>query len=316
MLINAFHTMEEAPHTRFPPKADPSVAPASASPRPAGNPRSPLGTRVPLHILAADDARINRELLRQLTAYFGYQPEIVENGAEVIEALNRASFDLVLMDVQMPVMDGLEAAREIGRLQPDFSQRPKIVALTANSDPVDQAACLAAGMDACLAKPLSPRAFETCVLSLFAGAPSTPRSTPPPVPAAKCVPLPLVDFMHLEAALPGMPADQLTAIAQRMHFALIKDFEFVWPQVVNAIDRQDQERLATSLHALKGCFSALGWKRISRRCAEALQRARAGQFDEWATLPLEITQLYAASTEEMVRRFPQASPPASTVKET
>jgi CheY-like chemotaxis protein len=272
-----------------------------------------------LHILAADDARINRELLRQLTAYFGYQSEIVENGAEVIKALNRASFDLVLMDVQMPVMDGLEAAREIGRLQPDFSKRPKIVALTANSDPVDQAACLAAVMDACLAKPLSPRAFESCVLSLFGGTPDAPRPPLPPIPSAKFVPLPLVDFMHLEAALPGVPAAQLTAIARRMHSALIKDFESVWPQVVDAIDRQDQERLATSLHALKGCFSALGWKRISCRCAEALQRARAGQFDEWATLPLELKQLYAASAEEMARRFAKAAqgdPPASAAKET
>jgi len=270
-----------------------------------------LAARVPLRILAADDVRINRELLRQLTAYFGYTTEIVANGAEVIEAMVQRPFDLVLLDVQMPVLDGLEAAREIIRLQPDPGRRPKIVALTASSEAVDQAACIAAGMDDCLAKPFSPRAFEACVIRLFTGAQAMPKPAPSPLPPPGAVPPALIDFKHLEAALPGVSGAQLITIQRRMHDALVKDFESIWPRFVEAIAHQDPDRLAPALHALKGCFSALGWKRIANRCAEALLRARTGQFTEWTTLPAELQQLYAASTEEMMRHFAAIAPTES-----
>jgi HPt (histidine-containing phosphotransfer) domain-containing protein len=93
-----------------------------------------------------------------------------------------------------------------------------------------------------------------------------------------------------------------------MHRAVTADFETIWPRVVEAISRQDQSRLAEALHALKGCFSALGWNRIAGRCAEALQRARAQQFAEWSTFPDELQQLYAASTAEMTRHLAAAIP--------
>ena len=80
--------MEKEPSERIAVSGDAAAAPAPASPRPVANPRSLLGARVPLHILAADDVRTNREFLRQLMAFFGYQAQIVEHGAEVLAALN------------------------------------------------------------------------------------------------------------------------------------------------------------------------------------------------------------------------------------
>lgn len=300
MLIGR-RTMEKNPTERVAVSGDAAAVPASAAPRPAAHRRGLLAARVPLRILAADDVRTNREFLRQLTAFFGYQVEIVENGAEVLAALSRRSFDLVLLDVQMPVLDGLGAAREVVRLQPDPGRRPKIVALTGNSEAADQAACLAAGMDDCLPKPISPRTFEACVVRLFTETPYSPPAMPLPAPKAGIVPLPLVDFNHLESTMSGLHGAQLVAIQRRMHRAVTKDFETIWPRVVEAVSHQDQGQLAEAVHALKGCFSALGWNRIARRCAEALQQAHAQQFTCWATFPDELQQLYADSKAEMTR---------------
>ncbi len=258
---------------------------------------------MPLRILAADDVRTNRELIRRLTAYFGYEAEVVENGTEVLAALSRRSFDLILLDVQMPVMDGLDAAREIVRLQPDPGRRPKMVAITAASMAGDRTACLTAGMDDCLDKPILPRAFEACIIRLFTAAPSAPTPAPLPVAPAEPRPLPLVDRLHLEAAIPGLSGAQLAVIQRRMHRAVVRDFETIWPRIIKAVSHRDQKQLASALHALKGCFSAIGWSRIAGRCAAALTRARALQFADWATFPGELQQLYAASTAEMTRYF-------------
>ena len=312
--------MEKEFSERVAVSGDAAADPAPASPRPVANPRSLLGARVPLRILAADDVRTNRELLRQLTAFFGYQAEIVENGAEVLAALSRRPFDLILLDVQMPVMDGLEAAREVVRLQPDPGRRPKMVALTANLEAGDQNACLAAGMDECLAKPISPRAFEACIVRLFTGTRSPPTPVPLPSPAAEVVASPLIDFTHLEATIPGLSGLQMLAIQQRMRRAVARDFEAIWPRIVEAVAHQNQDQLAEAVHALKGCFSALGWNRIAGRCAEALQQARAQQFSRWETFPDELQQLYAASMAEMTRHLattdPAESPTPATQDET
>jgi CheY-like chemotaxis protein len=305
MLIGR-RPMKKESSERVAVSGDAAAVPASAAPRPAAHRRGLLAARVPLRILAADDVRTNREFLRQLTAFFGYQVEIVENGAEVLAALSRRPFDLVLLDIQMPVLDGLGAAREVVRRQPDPCRRPKIVALTANSEAGDQAACRAAGMDDCLSKPISPRAFEACVVRLFTETPFSPQPEPLPVPKADIVLLPLVDFKHLESTMSGLYGAQLVAIQRRMHRAVAKDFETIWPRVVEAVSHQDQGQLAETLHALKGCFSAMGWDRIAGRCAEALQQARSLQFADWATIANELQQLYAASTAEMTRYLAKA----------
>jgi len=83
----------------------------------------------------------------------GYRPDVASNGLEALEAVHRQRYDVVLMDVQMPEMDGLEAARRITS-EFDSRERPRLVALTANVLKGDQQACQAAGMDDYLAKPL------------------------------------------------------------------------------------------------------------------------------------------------------------------
>ena len=118
-----------------------------------------LGRRLPLRILLAEDNTVNQRLVLRLLARMGYRADVAGNGLEVLEALQRQSYDVILMDVQMPEMDGLETTRAIHKEFPP-KQRPRIVAMTANAMEGDREECLAAGMDDYLTKPIQVKALQ------------------------------------------------------------------------------------------------------------------------------------------------------------
>ncbi len=112
-----------------------------------------MATRHPLRILLAEDNVVNQKLALRLLQQMGYRADLASNGIEAIESVQRQAYDVVLMDVQMPEMDGLEASRQIcARFGP--RERPRIVAMTANAMAGDREMCLAAGMDDYLTKPI------------------------------------------------------------------------------------------------------------------------------------------------------------------
>jgi len=116
----------------------------------------PASARAPLRLLLADDNVINRQVGAALLAQLGYTADVVANGAEVLSALEVGAYDAVLLDVQMPVMDGYEAARRIRKAWSGSREkaRPRLIAMTSNERPADQERCFEAGMDDFLAKPL------------------------------------------------------------------------------------------------------------------------------------------------------------------
>ncbi len=111
-----------------------------------------LGERHPLRILLAEDNTVNQKLALRILEKMGYAADVANDGLEAIAALERQPYDLVLMDVQMPALDGLEATRRIRTRWPDDG--PRIVAMTANAMAEDRDACIAAGMDDYLSKPI------------------------------------------------------------------------------------------------------------------------------------------------------------------
>ena len=117
-----------------------------------------MGARLPLSILLAEDNAVNQKLALRILQRLGYRADVAANGVEVLDALARQSYDVVLMDMQMPEMDGLEATRQIRRRWPTGS-RPRIIAMTANVMKEDQEACSAAGMDDYLGKPIQVEAL-------------------------------------------------------------------------------------------------------------------------------------------------------------
>ena len=112
-----------------------------------------LASRHPLRILLAEDNVVNQKLALRILQQMGYRADLASNGIEAVESVGRQVYDVVLMDVQMPEMDGLDAARQIcARWEPH--ERPRIVAMTANAMQGDRDMCLAAGMDDYLTKPI------------------------------------------------------------------------------------------------------------------------------------------------------------------
>jgi CheY-like chemotaxis protein len=112
-----------------------------------------MAERRPLRILLAEDNAVNQKLALRLLSQMGYRADVSGNGLEATQAVERQPYDVVLMDVQMPEMDGLEATRRICARWPR-GRRPRIIALTANAMQGDREICLEAGMDDYLAKPI------------------------------------------------------------------------------------------------------------------------------------------------------------------
>jgi CheY-like chemotaxis protein len=112
-----------------------------------------LAARHPLRILLAEDNVVNQKLAMRILQQMGYRADLASNGIEAIESVERQPYDVVLMDVQMPEMDGLEASRQITRRW-SAGQRPRIIAMTANAMQGDRELCLQAGMDDYLTKPI------------------------------------------------------------------------------------------------------------------------------------------------------------------
>jgi CheY-like chemotaxis protein len=136
-------------HEAAPP---PRPAPADLSAR--HSPIDPaMATNHPLRILLAEDNVVNQKLAMRLLQQMGYRADLASNGLEAVQAVQRQAYDVVLMDVQMPELDGLDATRQICRLQ-GAAQRPRIVAMTANAMQGDREMCMAAGMDDYLTKPI------------------------------------------------------------------------------------------------------------------------------------------------------------------
>ena len=118
-----------------------------------------LAMQMPLRILLADDNPINLKVGQSYLQKMGYRPELASNGKEVLTALENHPFEVVILDVQMPVMDGYEAAREI-RKRYGNEKRPKLIAITGNAMEGDREKCLEAGMDDYITKPVRPRELE------------------------------------------------------------------------------------------------------------------------------------------------------------
>jgi len=253
-------------------------------------------------ILVAEDNNVNQRVAVGLLHRRGHHVTVVSNGREALDAVAREQFDLVLMDLQMPVMGGLEAAAAIRAREADTGGHLWIVAMTAHVMPGDKERCFAAGMDGYLAKPIDPRA-------LFAEVedePSHPNSaaaSAAPVAAPSIPSMPGIDRADLLQRLSG--DEQLAADVVRL---FVGECPTLVDAVGTALAKCDVDEVKRAAHTLKGSASTAAARGVAD-AAHSLERLAAeGRIealdDAWARLSQEATMLlqesppWAASSKE------------------
>jgi CheY-like chemotaxis protein len=219
-----------------------------------------LGERHPLRILLAEDNNVNQQLALLLLESMGYRADVAANGAEAVEAVNRLPYDLVLMDVQMPEMDGLEATRRIRTDGP--STQPRIVAMTANAMQGDREACLAAGMDDYLAKPIKPEALAAALAATPNRAADRPRITVLD-PSA---------LARLQAIAPNAEA------LARLVASFLDNGAVLIAGMAEAAGAGDAAVLRRHAHTLKSNAASFGATELAQHCGALEGRARGGDL--------------------------------------
>jgi PAS domain S-box-containing protein len=251
-------------------------APPDSPPRPAAGRR--------LRVLVAEDHPVNQRLAVRLLEKRGHAAVVAGNGKEALAALEKEDFDLVLMDVQMPEMDGFEATAAIrGREQGGKTHIP-IVAMTAHAMKGDRERCLAAGMDAYLAKPLQRRELFELLETLFPGSAQGGAEAPAG---------PVFDRDYVLARVEG---DE--ALLRELVGLFLEQTPRLLAEIRSAIDGRDAKALERAAHALKGSAGNFGAKSACDAALRLEMLGRGGDFGEagaaYGELNAEMERLQAA----------------------
>jgi PAS domain S-box-containing protein len=243
----------------------------------------------PLRILLAEDNPVNQEVAVHLIERRGHSVIVAENGREAVEAIERHKFDLVLMDVQMPEMGGLEATRVIREKEKGSGHHLPIIAMTAHAMQGDREQCLEAGMDGYLAKPIDPKTFLQTVEGISArsvGSESAENE----------------ETAGLAGALDGKALLARFSGNRKLLRNIVKTFREDCPRMMgrirNALTARDAVALADSAHALKGSIGNFGDSAALETTREMEKAARQGKLDGtwelYATLEDQIASLLPA----------------------
>lgn len=233
-------------------------AAASVAPPPAPEPPPVLGLR----ILLAEDSDVNQRLGVRTLEKHGHTVVVAGDGRQALAALERQPFDLVLMDVEMPEMDGLEATTAIRQQEQTTGAHILIVAMTAHTDPADIQRCLAAGMDDAVSKPLQMETLAPILAMLPAG-----------------------DIVFdRQAALTNVEGD--VELLQEIVGLFLEEAPRLLEGIRDAITHQERQTLERAAHSLKGSAASLGAVGVVP-AAQALENlGREGKFAEaQAALP-------------------------------
>lgn len=221
------------------------------------------GTR----ILIAEDNAVNQAVASRILDSLGYEFDVANNGTEALEALGRIRYAAVLMDCQMPELDGFEATMEIRRREGSSRHTP-IIAMTASAMEGDAERCKAAGMDDYLAKPVRVESLEEMLRRWTGSGAVTPAM---PIPDDVLDLTRLDSVRSISISIPSAFNDVITLF--------IDDTTAKLSLLEEAIGNNDIKTVESLAHSMKGSSSSLGVQRMTVRCSELTEAARRGQLD-------------------------------------
>jgi PAS domain S-box-containing protein len=247
-----------------------------------------------IRILLAEDNMVNQRVALKQLKKLGFSADCVSNGNEVLSALQRVPYDIIIMDCQMPEMDGYEVTRRIRQGGSEsyihLRSAPYIIALTANAMQGDREHCLALGMNDYLTKPLHLHDLEAVLQrALLRISPVTPSPAPAvaPEPDPEALDRTIISGLK-ELREPGQP-DPLRELIE----LFLKDAAPRLQQMEAAANAGDLPKLAAATHTLKGSASNLGARRLSSLCASLEKQAKAGETSQSLQTLTAVTAEFA-----------------------
>jgi CheY-like chemotaxis protein/HPt (histidine-containing phosphotransfer) domain-containing protein len=250
-------------------------------------------------LLVAEDNTINQKLIVAMLSKLGYRADMVANGIEAVDAVFTIGYGTVLMDCEMPEMDGFQAAAEI-RKRESGAPRTAIIAVTAGAMAGDRERCLAAGMDDYITKPIKLDELAAVLRRWTTGHDDGPDVAGEDT-ATAAAPL---DAARLETLRSLQQEDQPDVLLTLMG-PFLKEAPSQISMLRAALARDDAEALASVAHSLKGSATNLGAVGMGAICLELEAIARSGELrsgdDAVARLELELDRVIAAFTAELKR---------------
>ena len=240
-----------------------------------------MGERLPLKILLAEDNAVNQKLALLMLERLGYRADVAGNGLEAIAALRRQPYDVVLMDVQMPEMDGLAATRQI-RKRALWKEHPRIIAMTANAMQGDREQCLDAGMDDYISKPIRK---EALMKALSACQPQLAVIELPQQPKVE------LDTTALQALRDIMGVDAAEGMVDLIACYLAEAPKLL-QAMREAIVRDDAEALNHAAHTLKSSSASFGATALANLCQVLEADSRQGLIQNGAAKIQQLECLY------------------------
>jgi CheY-like chemotaxis protein len=250
-------------------------------------------------VLLAEDNPVNQEVARTFLTRLGLRVDIAGNGAEVLALTEARRYDLILMDCQMPVMDGYQATAAIRQRQADASRRLPIIALTANAMEGERCKCLAAGMDDYLSKPYSRAQLETTLARWLVPDTIVPMAESPATAGAPRQGRdPALNMSFLDQFRELDPVGGLGLIKEIMGVYLDNSLALL-RQVEQGVIAGDADALRRAAHSLKSSSANVGAEKLSKLFLELEVLGRDGQLTAAKPLLDETRRAYAAATAEM-----------------
>jgi signal transduction histidine kinase/CheY-like chemotaxis protein/HPt (histidine-containing phosphotransfer) domain-containing protein len=243
--------------------------------------------RSALRILLAEDNLMNQKVALRLLERLGYRADVAMTGLEAIAALERHPYDVVLMDVQMPELDGLDATRRICERWPEET-RPHIIAMTANALPEDREACFAAGMKDYVAKPIRAEELAAAL-----------KRAKPLANGGQ------VEFVSLDdGALQNLRDLGGEDFVGEVIDAFLADAPELVATLRRSLDPDSTEELRRAAHTLKSNGATLGAEEFAELCRTLEQRAKSGDLEGASELVDEIEQAYRPLEEALAALRP------------